>query len=142
MIGSCYSNNSKERSEMKKIALLVVVVMLVAGVVYAKEYSHSKKAGTYEVTLKMDKTPVPVAENRATVEVKDGSGNYVKGADVEVYYLMTTMPAMNYGAKARPSGDGYEVIIKPTMPGDWKVDVKVKDEAGKLHKAVFEFKAE
>jgi hypothetical protein len=125
---------------MKRIFVFAVVMLLVAGVAYAKSYESGKKAGIYHVTLKMENDPVPVAENKATIEVKDASGP-VAGADVELYYFMPSMPAMNYTAKAEPKDNAYEAVIKPTMPGEWKVDVKVKGGDGKVHKAAFEFEA-
>jgi major membrane immunogen (membrane-anchored lipoprotein) len=125
---------------MKKIVTIAVILLLAGSFAYAKSYESGKKAGTYRVTLKMKSDPVPVAENTATIEVKDPSGN-VTGADVELYYFMTSMPSMNYTVKAEPKGGAYEATIKPTMPGEWKVDVKVKGSDGKVHKAVFIFKA-
>jgi major membrane immunogen (membrane-anchored lipoprotein) len=125
---------------MRKILLFAVVMMLIAGVSYAKDFAASKKAGQYNITLKMEGDPVPVAENKASIEIKDASGP-VSGADVELYYFMPSMPSMNYTAKAEPKNGAYAAVIKPTMPGGWKVDVKVKGSDGKVHKAVFEFNA-
>jgi hypothetical protein len=126
---------------VKKIAFLSAMILLAAGVVYAKSYHAVNKAGTYQVTLKMEKDPVPVAENKALIEIKDSSGAFVTDAEVGVHYFMPSMPAMNYGAKTEVTGNGYGVVMKPTMPGDWEVDVKIRDRAGKVHKAVFEFRA-
>jgi hypothetical protein len=125
---------------MKRILTVVAMVLLVAGVAYAKSYESSKKAGIYQVTLKMQSDPVPVSENNATIEVKKASDD-VAGAYVELYYFMESMPAMNYTAKAEPKGVAYGAAIKPTMPGEWKVEVRVKGSDGKVHKAVFEFTA-
>jgi hypothetical protein len=125
---------------MKRLLVFAVMMMLVAGVAYAKNYEVSKKAGIYHVTLKMESDPAPVADNKATVEVKDASGP-VAGAEVELYYFMPSMPSMSYTAKAEPKGNAYEGVVKPTMPGEWKVDVRVKGGDGEVHKAVFEFNA-
>jgi hypothetical protein len=125
---------------LKKVAFLAVVILLTAGVVYAKGYSAVKKAGIYHVTLKMGKDPVPVGENKAVIEIEDSTGAYVTGANVELHYFMPSMPAMSYRSKAEPNGNLYSVVIKPTMPGHWKVDVKITDGKGKLCEAVFEFK--
>ena len=125
---------------MKRIFVFAVVMTLVAGVAFAKSYKSGKQAGIYHVMLKMESDPVPVAENKATIEIQDASGP-VAGADVELYYFMPSMPAMNYTAKAEPEDNAYGAVIKPTMPGEWKVDVKVKGSDGKVQKAVFEFNA-
>jgi len=125
---------------MRKMGIFLVVVLLVAGVAYAKSYESSKKAGMYHVTLKIENDPLAVAENKATIEITDASGP-VAGAEVGLYYFMPSMPSMRYEAKAEPKDNAYEAVIKPTMPGEWKVDVKVKGNDGKTHKAVFEFKA-
>jgi len=128
---------------MKKIVLFGVLMLLMAGVVYAKDYSVTKKAGPLEVTLKMDNDPVKAgSDNKTTIEVRDAAGSDLEVASVELYYFMPSMPAMNYGAKAKREGNAYSADIKPTMPGEWKVDVKVHDGKGGLQKAVFEFSAE
>jgi hypothetical protein len=126
---------------MRRIAVFTMVILLAASVVASAEsFESSKKAGVYQVTLKMASHPLPVADSKATISVHDASGP-VAGADVRLYYFMPAMPAMNYESKAVFKNDVYEAAIKPTMPGDWTAEVRVKGADGKTHKAAFDFKA-
>jgi hypothetical protein len=126
---------------MKKIFLLVAVMLLTAGVACAQDYAVSKKVGAYHLTLKMKSNPAVVGENPATVEVTDARGKHVP-SEVELHYFMPSMPSMEYEAKAEARDNVHVAVIKPTMPGAWKVHVKVKDRDGKTHKTAFDFNAQ
>ena len=125
---------------MKKMLASAVVLLCMVGLAYADGYKETKKAGNYEVTLKMSNEPAAMTDNKATIDLRDAAGT-VSGADIEVFYFMPSMPAMNYTSKAAASGNIYEAVIKPTMPGEWTADVKVKGTDGKTHKASFPFNA-
>ena len=114
---------------MKRSAVLIMVVLLTAGIAYAKDYEVNKKAGEYDLVVKIDKNP-PVAggDNNMTIRVKDKSGKYVSDAKVKVTYSMPAMPgmpAMNYKADAELKGDDYTAKINFPMSGSWNVAVKV-----------------
>jgi hypothetical protein len=114
---------------MKKIFIAFVVMVLMAGVAYAKNYEVTKKVGGYEVTATLDKNPpVAGADNNVTVAVKDASGKAVTDAKVLVDYSMPAMPgmpAMNYKAKAALDGSAYKAKLNFSMSGSWNVAVKV-----------------
>ena len=118
---------------MKKLAVFTLILLLIAGIAYAKDYEVKKKAGEYDVTVKIDKNPPIVGDNNVTVEVKDASGKYVTDAMVKVEYTMPAMPgmpAMNYKADAELKGSEYKTKMNLSMSGAWNVAIKIS-RAGK-----------
>lgn len=118
---------------MKKLALFILVLLLVAGVAYAKDYEVKKKAGEYDVELKIDKNPPIVGDNNIEIEIKDSSGKYVTDAKVVVEYSMPAMPGMppmNYKTDAELKGDEYKAKMNLSMSGPWNIAVKIT-RAGK-----------
>lgn len=114
---------------MKKIFIVAVVMVVMAGVAYAKNYEVTKKVGGYEVTVTLDNNPpVAGADNNVTVTVKDATGKAVTDARVLVDYSMPAMagmPAMNYKTKPTPGGSEYKGKMNFSMSGSWNVAVKV-----------------
>jgi hypothetical protein len=118
---------------MKKIMIAVVVLLFAAGVAFAKDYEVTKKAGEYNVAVKIDKNPPVVGDNNISIEVTDASGHHARDAKVVVDYSMPAMPgmpAMNYKADAELKGDEYKAKINLSMSGSWNVAVKIT-RAGK-----------
>jgi len=113
---------------MKKILTIGLVVMLSAGVVFAKDYEVKKKAGDFDVVVTIDKNPPVTGDNGVTVSVKDASGKVVKDAKVIVDYSMPAMPgmpAMNYKADAVQKGEEYKAVMNLSMAGPWNIVVKI-----------------
>ncbi|MEK7789670.1 MAG: FixH family protein, partial [Planctomycetota bacterium] len=84
---------------MKRLTVVTLILLLIAGIAYAKDYEVKKKAGEYDVVVKIDKNPPVVGDNNIEIEIKDASGKYVTDAKVRVEYSMPAMPgmpAMNY----------------------------------------------
>ncbi len=106
----------------------MVVLLLIAGIAYAKDYEVTKKAGEYNVVVKIDKNPPVVGDNNVTVEIKDASGKDVTDAKVVVDYSMPAMPgmpAMNYKADAALKGSEYKAKMNLSMSGSWNIAVKI-----------------
>lgn len=113
---------------MKRVAAVVMVVLLMAGIAYAKDYEVKKKAGEYDVTARIDKDPPTTGENNIAITVKDAAGNAVTDAKVKVEYSMPAMPGMppmNYKTDAALSGSEYKGKINLSMAGPWNIAVKV-----------------
>jgi uncharacterized GH25 family protein len=126
---------------MKKIIAVVVILLLSAGVAFAKAYEVNKKAGDYSVNIKMDKNPPSVGMNNMEIAVTDKGGKPVKDAKVVVEYSMPAMPGMapmKYKADAKPDGEKYNASLNISMPGPWSVNVRIS-VAGKTVSTKFTF---
>lgn len=126
---------------MKKTLILLASFLLFIGAAYAGNFSAVKKAGDVMVKVSIDNNPLSVGTNNAFIELDDGTGQTITNAEVKVYYFMTSMPAMNYEIEATMKGNKYVAVIKPTMPGAWDADIKVKVAGGDQQKATISFEA-
>jgi hypothetical protein len=116
---------------MKKTIVFTVILLLVAGVTFAKDYEVKKKAGPFDVVVRIDKNPPVVGDNNVSIEIKDESGNSVTDAKVKVDYSMPAMPgmpAMNYKTDAIVSGSLYKAVMNLSMSGSWNIVVKITRE--------------
>ncbi|MBI4685509.1 MAG: FixH family protein [Nitrospirae bacterium] len=112
---------------MKRLAVIGVILLLIAGVAYAKGYEVNKKAGEYDVEVKIDKNPPVVGDNNISIEIKSG-GHHVRDAKVKVEYSMPAMPgmpAMNYKTDAELKGDVYKAKMNLSMSGAWNLAIKI-----------------
>jgi outer membrane translocation and assembly module TamA len=128
---------------MKKTVVIAMVFLLIAGIAYAKDYEVKKKAGQYDVEVKIDKNPPVVGDNNVSIEIKDESGKHVTDAKVRVDYSMPAMPgmpAMNYKTDATVSGNVYKAVMNLSMSGPWNITVKIV-RAGKTSSAKFSIDA-
>lgn len=113
---------------MKKFAIFSLILLLIAGIVYAKDYEVKKKAGDYDVTVKIDKNPPVVGDNNITIDIKDASGKNVTNAAVRVEYSMPAMPgmpAMSYKTDTDLKGNEYKGKMNLSMSGAWNIAVKI-----------------
>jgi hypothetical protein len=116
---------------MKKTAVFAVILLLIAGVAYAKEFKVKKAEGLYDIEAKMDNNPPIVGSNNISIEIKDKSGKYVTGVIVMVEYSMPAMPgmpAMHYKEEAALSGNTYKAAMNLSMAGSWNIAVKIKKD--------------
>ena len=113
---------------MKRLAVIGMALLLIAGLAYAKDYEVKKKAGDYDVTVGIDKNPPVVGDNNVNIKIKDASGKYVIDAKVKVEYSMPAMPgmpAMNYKTDTELKGYEYKAKMNFSMAGSWNVAVKI-----------------
>jgi len=113
---------------MKKLIGVVLVLLVMTGLAFAKNYEANKKAGEFDVTMSIDKNPPVVGDNAVTVTVKDQAGKNVTDAKVVIDYSMPAMPgmpAMNYTADAPLKGNDYKATINLSMAGAWNFAVKI-----------------
>ncbi|MCK9197900.1 MAG: FixH family protein [Syntrophales bacterium] len=125
---------------MKRVALVVCVLFLMAGLVHAKDYELTKKAGPYTVLIAIDKNPPVTGPNKMTVGIKDAGGKDVTDATLAVDYgmpAMPGMPAMNYKSDTTLRDKKYVTNLNFSMSGPWTVTVKItragKTQAVKLN---------
>ena len=108
--------------------LVVLLVVLVAGTVLAKENTVQKKAGDYSVDIKMDKESPVVGSNNVEIVIKDKAGKAVTDATVVVTASMPSMPgmpAMENKADAKLEGGKYKAKIDLSMGGSWNMSVRI-----------------
>ena len=125
---------------MKGFATALIILLLAAGLVYAKDYMVVKKAGNYTVGVKLDKNPPITGPNKMEISIQDDKGGNVTDATVDVEYVMPAMPGMpaiNYKAKAELNGSRYLANVNFSMSGAWAVNIKItragKSQAVKLN---------
>ncbi|MBI5074519.1 MAG: FixH family protein [Nitrospirae bacterium] len=124
---------------MKKMVFVVLMVVLAFGVAIAKDYEVKKKAGDFDVEVRIDKNPPVVGDNNIAIEIKDASGKDVSDVKVIVDYSMPAMPgmpAMNYKTDAELKGKVYKAVMNLSMSGPWNIAVKIT-KAGKTSTAKF-----
>lgn len=113
---------------IKWIGIAVSVILLITGIAYAKDYEVKKKAGEYDVEVKIDKNPPVVGKNNMEIEIKDTNGKYVTDAKVVVEYSMPAMPGMppmDYKTDAELKGEEYKATMDLSMAGPWNIVVKI-----------------
>ncbi|MBI5676152.1 MAG: FixH family protein [Nitrospirae bacterium] len=129
---------------MKRVLIVLTGLLFLCGAAYAKDYEVKKKAGDYDVEIRIDKNPPVVGKNNMEIEIKDKSGKYVTGAKVVVEYgmpAMPGMPAMDYKTDAELKGDEYRATMDVSMSGSWNVVVKIT-QGDKTSKAKFSIDAQ
>ena len=113
---------------MKKTILVSMLVLIMVGFAYAKDFEVTKQAGPYSVFVKMDRNPPVIGENWITITIKDAAGKAVKDAKVAIDYEMPAMPgmpAMRYKAPAQLKGETYVGAVNFSMGGAWTVSIKI-----------------
>ena len=123
----------------KNLVVLTIALCLLTGVVFAKDYEVAKKAGDYNVVVKIDKNPPIAGNNNVEIAVTDGAGKAVTDVKVALNYSMPAMPgmpAMNYKADAEPAGNVYKTKVNYSMAGPWNNELKIT-KGGKTTSARF-----
>lgn len=123
---------------MKRLIIALMMVVLMGGLAVAKDYEVMKKAGSFDVEVKIDRNPPVVGDNNISIEVKE-SGKAVTDAKVVVDYSMPAMPgmpAMNYKTDAELKGSVYKATMNLSMSGSWNIAIKIT-KAGKTSTAKF-----
>jgi nitrogen fixation protein FixH len=116
---------------MKNMFAVFVMVAMLFGVAAAKDYEVKKKAGTFEVEVRIDRNPPVVGDNHVSVEIRDAAGKDVTDAKVLVDYSMPAMqgmPRMNYKADAELKGNIYKADMNLSMSGPWNIAIKITRE--------------
>lgn len=124
---------------MKRLAIFSMVLLLIGGIAYAKDYEVKKKAGEYNVEIKIDKNPPVVGDNHLEIGIKDASGKYITDVKVEVEYSMPAMPgmpAMNYKTDTVLKDYKHRATMNLSMSGSWNIAVKIT-RGGKTTKVKF-----
>jgi hypothetical protein len=109
------------------LASLVIVLILSPITAYPRGYETTKKVGTYEIEVSIDKNPLVLGENQIEIKIKEAHKT-VKEASVWVnYYMppMPRMPPMNYKTEAKLKGEKYKTAMNIIMSGPWIIVIKM-----------------
>jgi len=125
--------NNPLRKGMKGLALSILILVLTMGIAYAKGLEVKKKAGEYDVEVKIDRNPPIVGNNSIEIEIKK-AGKHVTDAKVLINYYMPPMPRMapmNYKTDAKLKKDKYKATMNFIMVGPWYIAIIINHE-GKI----------
>jgi hypothetical protein len=129
---------------MRKLMTSLLVLLLMAGVVYARGYEVKKMAAEYETQVRLDRFPPTLGDNNIEIEIKDAAGKSITDAKVLVNYYMPPMPRMapmNFTAEAKLKGERYKTAMKFIMSGPWIISVKI-NHGGKISTTKFNVDAQ
>jgi len=118
---------------MRKLTIVLLALLAMNTLVYAKGYEVTKQAGPYSVKVMLDKNPPVSGDNAVTVAVKDTAGKAVTDVKVSLNYEMPGMPgmpAMRYTAPTTLQGQVYTGKMSFSMPGAWNVKVGIMSRGG------------
>jgi len=125
----------------KRIIIVLSAFLVLVGAAYADHFDAVKKIGDVTVKTTIENNPLKVGDNNVTIALMDKNGESMTDAAVEIYYFMPSMPAMNYEVKTILEGETYGAVIKPTMPGAWDADIRVRMAGEDAQKVTIRFEA-
>ena len=119
---------------MARLLGFTLILICLASAAHAKGYEATKKAGGYEVEIRIDKNPPVVGDNNIEIEIKRAGGKCVTDAKVLVNYYMPPMPRMapmNYKTEAKLKKEKYKATMNFIMSGPWYIAIIINHE-GKI----------
>lgn len=116
------------RTSVRRALAGLLALMVLSSLAEAALLQIKKKAGDYDVELRIDRNPPVVGDNGLELKVTDASGAPVKDAKVLVNYYMPPMPRMapmNYKTEPKLKKDAFAMRMRLIMAGPWIIIVKV-----------------
>jgi nitrogen fixation protein FixH len=124
---------------MKKILSVLTWIMILMGTGYAYSFNSVYDADPIKVRTSSESNILAVGENVVTIELSDTAGKSITDSEVDIFYYMPSMPAMNYKVRTTLVGGKYNAVIKPVMPGEWRADINVKKAGNIIRKVSVDF---
>ena len=127
------NNSLKKKTKWLALSLLPFVLVLTAAIAHTKDLEIKKKAGDFDVEVKIDRNPPIVGDNSIEIEIKK-AGKPVTDAKVLINYYMPPMPRMapmNYKTDAKMKKEKYRATMNLIMAGPWYIAVIITHE-GKI----------
>ncbi len=124
--------------------IFILTLLMAVPAADAKDLELRKRAGDYDIGIRIDRNPPILGDNSIEVEIKDAAGATIEDAAVLVNYYMPPMPRMapmNYTTNARPKGKKYLATMNLIMAGPWVIAVKITRD-GKTTTAKFNIDAQ
>ena len=119
---------SEKRGIARRALAGLAVCALLIGTAGAATLELKKKAGPYDVELRIDRNPPVVGDNGLALRITGEDGAVLKDAKVLVNYYMPPMPRMapmNYKTPAKLKKDAYTISMHLIMAGPWIIVVKI-----------------
>ena len=115
---------------MKKSILILIFFLFAIDIfsAHGRGLEVKKKAGDYDVLIRLDRHPPIQGDNPVEIEIKDLQGKPVTDAKVLVNYYMPPMPRMapmNYKTDAPFSRGKYKMTMNIIMSGPWVIRVLI-----------------
>ena len=113
---------------MKKVMTAIIILLFTAGFAYGKDYMVTKQAEDYAVSVKIDKNPPVIGDNKMEITIQDKTGAEVTDAIVAIEYSMPAMPgmpAMNYKSTAELKDKQYATTLNFSMSGAWNITIRI-----------------
>ena len=131
------------RKKIKGLALSILILVLAAGIAYAKGLEVKKRAGEYDVETKIDRNPPIVGDNSIEIEIKKGGKPVTDARVLTNYYMppMSRMAPMNYKTDAKLKKDKYKATMNFIMSGPWYIAIIINHE-GKISRTKFNIDAQ
>jgi transposase len=126
-VGTIAIDGMKLKANARIAVALIFILILLPATGHAKGYEAKKKAGDYEIEIRIDRNPIVLGDNHIEIEIKS-RGKTVKDAKVLVnYYMppMPRMPPMNFKTYAELKGDRYNAKMDIIMAGPWIIVIKI-----------------
>lgn len=121
------TSGEKRRLPRRGLGGLIAASLLLASA-SAATLEIKKKAGAYDVELRIDRNPPVVGDNALELRITDAAGAVLKDAKILVNYYMPPMPRMapmNYKTEAKLKKDAYTMRMRLIMAGPWVIVVKI-----------------
>ncbi len=113
---------------MKNLISISLILLILPGLVYAKEFELKKDLKDYEITLRIDRNPPSKGKNNISISILDKNKKPLTDAEVTVEYGMPPMPGMppmDYRTGAKPTGNEYTSTLNFSMSGPWYITIKI-----------------
>jgi hypothetical protein len=111
------------------LTLIAVITLTTAGLCWAEGFQLTGKADSYTAKVTFLEGQPVKGSNRVRIDVVNTSSKSVKDAQVEIEYLMPSLPGkppmMDYHTTAKKVGAAYEATLDLDMTGEWKMIVSV-----------------
>lgn len=131
---------------MRNLLLTIAgILLLLSSSLYASPLEVSKNTDDLSVKLRMDNDTAKTGESLMRISLADLNGNPVTDAKIKISYSMPpmkNMPPMSYKSRAKRDGEEYSSKVNFSMPGTWKIDIKIKRPGKDLTKTQFEINVE
>ncbi len=132
------------RFGMKILVASFLLLFFTSGAADSRGLTVKRNVREYQIDATIDRYPLTLGDNHIEIDIRDGSGRSITGAEVLVNYYMPPMPRMvpmNYKTEARLKSDKYEAKMNIIMAGPWYIKIIIR-HGGKISTVKFNVDAQ